>query len=88
MRRTWMTLFQQTLNQYNITLDNTYNMNKTDIAIRVLGQILVVVFQTTATQYKRQPGNKSLVSIMETIEGNGEALPSFLVFKEAQHQTS
>ena len=88
MVRTWMTLFQQTQNQYNITLNNTYNMDETGIAKGVLGQSLVVVPQTTATQYMRQPGNKSWVSILGTISGNGEALPPFLVFKRAQHQAS
>ena len=83
-----MTLFQQTQNQYNITLNNTYNMDKTGIAIGVLSWSLVVVPQATTTQYMRQPGNKSWVTILETISSNEEALPPFLIFKRAHHQAS
>ena len=43
MIHTWMTFYQQTQNQYNITLNNTYNMDKTSIAIGILGQSLVIV---------------------------------------------
>ncbi len=44
----WFNLFRSTLERYNITLDRVYNMDKTGIAMGLIGRSMVVVPRAAA----------------------------------------
>ena len=63
-------------------------MDETGIAMGVLGRSMVVVPRTAAQQYIQMLGNKNWASILETINGTGNSIHPFLIFKGKTHQSS
>ena len=69
-----------------ITLDNVYNMDETEIQMGTLGQSTIVILRRDASNYMRQPGNTNWVSNVETVNALGRTIAPFLIFKGTSHQ--
>jgi hypothetical protein len=82
----WFHLLQSTILQYDIHLDDIYNMDEKGIMMGSVGKIKVVVSRDELQNYIVQDGSREWVSLIECISTSGRLLPPWIIFKGKQHQ--
>ena len=69
----WFQLFQNTVQEYDIQLQDTYNMDEKGFALELQGQHRVICFKYHSSTLT-QDGNKEWISLIECACADGEIL--------------
>jgi len=78
---TWFKHLNAVRERYNISRDNTWNMDETGTALGVCSNSIVVGTSNTTSSYIATPENREWVSTLETISAIGRRLRSLVIFK-------
>lgn len=82
--RNWFQLVSNTLKEYDIDLEDTYNMDEKGFALGLLGKHRVICsihYSPTLTQ----DGNREWVSLIECVCADGGVLKAWYIFKGKVH---
>ena len=85
--RTHFSRVQQTQMKYNITNANMYNMDEKGFrqGISDKAKVICVRREHGMSGKMATDGNRELITVVETISGNGIALPLLVIYKGAGH---
>lgn len=81
----WFQLFEKTQREYDVQIEDTYNMDEKGFAMGLLGKHRVICprgQRPTLTQ----DGNREWVSLIECACADGEVLSAWYIFKGKLHQ--
>jgi hypothetical protein len=81
-------LFDSLLKRYKIAPQDTYNIDEKGYMTGAIQKSHVVVLMYENDALVRQDGNRDWVSVLEAISGDGEYLPSYIIFKAVNQQSS
>lgn len=81
-------LYHSLQQKYNISPQDTYNMDEKGFCMGAIQRPNVVIPVTERDAFLRQDGNREWVSVLETISASGESLPSYIIFKATYQQSS
>ena len=80
----YFNLLQQKITEYDVKLENTYNMDEKGFAIRVLRRSKRIFsrrqYKKKEVRQARQDGSREWVSLLATICADGTALPPGIIF--------
>lgn len=69
------------IKEYNILLENLYNMNEKGIQLGISVRITAIVDRDQQTVYSLEDGNRELVTIIKTICADGSILHPSVIFQ-------
>jgi len=72
------------ITSYKITPNNLYNMDEKGIQLGVGKQTWALVDQDQKSVHQLENGDRELVTIIEAVSADGEALPPSVIFKAKQ----
>jgi DDE superfamily endonuclease/helix-turn-helix, Psq domain len=81
-------LYNAIRQKYGISPQDIYNMDEKGFCMGAIQRAHVLIPRTEKEAFLRQDGNREWVSVLETISGNGESLPSYIIFKAIYQQSS
>jgi len=81
----WFNLFQSLKKEYEIKIENIYNMNEKRFMQRIIAKLWIMIFKYEKT-YMTQCDNREWVSLIECISMNERVLKSWIIFKEKLQQ--
>ena len=77
----WFDIFAATLEDYQITMENVYNMDETGFPIGTIQTARVIVDTTIRMKYQAQPGRQEWVTAVECVCADGNSIPPLIIFK-------
>ncbi len=77
----WFNIFEETIVEYQITVENMYNMDETGFSIGNIKGAYVVVNKTLQTKLKAHPGRQEWVTVLECVSADGDAIPPYIILK-------
>jgi hypothetical protein len=83
-----MELFDRTLRELGVGLDDIYNLDKTGLALGVCTNSQVLASSRKKRAYNKMPGNREWVSILECISATGSKTRPLVIFKGKHAQTT
>jgi hypothetical protein len=85
--REWFKRVQSTIIEYGIVDDDIYNFDETGFQMGVISTAKVVTGADRAGRPRTtQPGNREWVTVIETINASGFAIPPLVIFEAVMHQ--
>ena len=85
----WFRLVANFIAKVGIRVEDIYNFDETGFLMGILGTTTVVTSSDRTTKPKLvQPGNREWVTVIQSINSSGWAVPPFLVFKGKWHLAS
>jgi hypothetical protein len=88
MIQTFLELFERTRIRLNIQLSDIWNMDETGVALGVCTNTRVIARAGKKKAYKKDPGNREWVSIIESVSATGQKLRCMVIFKGKSLQTT
>lgn len=83
----WFRLVENTRAKYGIPDEDVYNFDETGFQMGVIGTARVVTRSERAGKaITIQPGNRDWVTVIETVNATGWALPPMIIFSGKMHQ--
>lgn len=83
----WFQRVQQTIAEYGILKEDTYNFDETGFQMGVITTAKVVTGSDRAGRPRTiQPGNREWVTVIETIGACGSLIPPLVIFEAVMHQ--
>ena len=82
----WFDNFAELMKKYDIKKANMWNMNEKRFVMGLSRSQKMIVTVNSPKFFLMKPGNQTWVSILECISAHGQALASFLIWKEKWHQ--
>jgi hypothetical protein len=78
----WFRLFKETCEEYGISNEDIYNIDKKGFMKRIINNLIkVIILRHEAKSFSIQPGNRDWVSVIKCISINGYVLPPFVIFE-------
>ena len=74
-------LYRSLQQKYNISSQDTYNMDEKGFYMNAIQRSTVVISVTERDTFLRQDGNQEWVSVIKTISASDETLLSYIIFK-------
>lgn len=85
----WFRLVANFTAKFGIRVEDIYNFDETGFLMGIIGTTTVVTSSDRTTKPKLvQPGNREWVTVIQSINSSGWAVPPFLVFKGKWHLAS
>lgn len=82
----WFELVRNTIAKYGIVDSDMYNFDETGFQMGVISTGMVVTASERRNRPKvAQPGNREWVTVIQGVNGQGWAIPPFLIFKGRCH---
>ena len=81
MLNQWFDAFEETMEAYQITMENAYNMDESGAAIGIVQATRAIVDNTVGSRFQGEPGRQEWVTAVECICADGTALPPLIIFK-------
>lgn len=89
LMQAWFVRIKTTIEAYGIQSDDIYNFDETGFQMGVIATAKVVTGSDRAGRPRTvQPGNREWVTIIETINTRGFAIPPLVIFEAVWHQAS
>lgn len=82
--REYFTILNDLITRYNIPPENIYNMDEKGILLGVGKRTAAFVDRDQKTLYQVEDGNRELVTVIECISADGEALDPCVIYKGAR----
>jgi hypothetical protein len=88
--KNWFSLVQNTIAKYGILEQDIYNFDETGFQMGVASTAKVITSSHHSTSRVRalQPGNREWVTVIESINASGWALPPMIIFAGKVHQST
>jgi hypothetical protein len=87
--REWFQRVQHTVAEYGILDEDIYNFDETGFQMGVIATAKVVTGSDRAGRPRvTQPGNREWVTVIETINANGFAIPPLIILGAVMHQAA
>jgi hypothetical protein len=87
--REWFQLVRNTIQKYGIVQEDIYNFDETGFQMGVIGTSRVITrSERVGRPNLTQPGNREWVTVIESVNASGWALPPMIIFKGKMHQSS
>src|ERR1700716_272618 len=88
--KNWFSLVQSTIAKYGILEQDIYNFDETGFQMGVASTAKVITSSSHSTSRVRalQPGNREWVTVIESINASGWALPPMVIFAGKVHQST
>jgi DDE superfamily endonuclease/Tc5 transposase DNA-binding domain len=77
----WFNTFEETIAEYQISVENMYNMDETGFSIGNIKGAYVVVNKTLQTKLKAHPGRQEWVTVIECVSADGDAISPYIILK-------
>jgi hypothetical protein len=84
----WFRLVQNTVAKYGILAEDIYNFDETGFQMGVISTAKVITAAEKDRTVSIQPGNREWVTVIESINSTGWALPPMIILKGVMHQKS
>jgi hypothetical protein len=84
----FFTRFEEAQKQFNVLLENTWNMDEHGIALGVCTNSKVLASSTKKKTYKKSPEDREWVSIVEAMSATGQKIRPLTIFKGKNLQTT
>jgi hypothetical protein len=85
----WFRLVRNTIEKYSILQDDIYNFDEIGFAMGIISTSKVIArSDRKGRPCTRQPGNREWVTVINSVNALGWALPPFVIFKAKVHQAS
>jgi DDE superfamily endonuclease/helix-turn-helix, Psq domain/Tc5 transposase DNA-binding domain len=81
-------LYRSLQQKYAIAPQDIYNMDEKGFCMGAIQRSHVFIPVSEKEAFLRQDGNREWISVIESISGSGETLPSFIIFKAVYQQSS
>ena len=81
-------LFDETCTRFNISTENTWNMDEHGIALGVCSNARVLARAGRNKTYIKAPENREWVSIVEAVSADGQSIQPLVIFKGKYPQSS
>ena len=65
----WFNVFEETIAEYQISVENMYNMDETGFSVGNIDGAYVVVNKTLQTKLKANPGRQEWTTVLECVSG-------------------
>jgi predicted HTH domain antitoxin len=78
---TWFNFIRSTIIKYGILDDDIYNFDETGFALGLTATAKVIIRRSNGRRAVLQPGNREWVTVIESINAVGWALPPYVIFK-------
>ncbi len=82
----WYSLFQSFKDEYNVQIEDIYNMDEKGFAQGVIGKLKVMISKYEKKKYMTQCGNREWVSLIECVSMDGRVLRPWIIFKAVLQQ--
>lgn len=82
--REYFNILNELITKYNIPPENIYNMDEKGILLGVGKRTAAFVDRDQKTLYQVEDGNRELVTVIECISADGEALTPCVIYKGAR----
>ena len=79
--RAFLELYDATQQRFNISLDSTYNMDETSVALGVCTNTRVIASSLNKKAYVTSPETREWVSILDCVSATARKLHCAVVFK-------
>jgi hypothetical protein len=87
--RDWFRRVQNTIEQYGIIPEDTYNFDETGFQMGVIATAKVITGSDRAGRpVTTQPGNREWVTVIETINACGFTIPPLVILEGIMHQAA
>ena len=87
--RNWFNLVRNTKAKYGITDEDTYNFDETGFQMGIISTAKVITgSEKKGRPVLTQPGNREWVTVIETINSYGWALPPMIILAGKMHQAA
>ena len=77
----WFEDLQSIIKEYDIELENIYNMNESGFAIGDVEASLRIINATIRQKFQAKPGRQEWITAIEYICADGSPLPPLIIFK-------
>ena len=77
----WFNDLEKVLVEYNIKLENIYNMDESGFAIGEKEAGRCIINATIHQQFQAKPGHQEWVTVVECICADGSVVPPLVIFK-------
>jgi hypothetical protein len=84
----WFNHFEETVREHRILGSNIYNMDEKGCVLGLSERAKVLIPSESQEAYKKQPGNRESVTIIECVNGAGEAIPPFIIWSAKEHRNN
>ena len=82
----WFEMFQQTVNQYQISNEDIYNMDEKCFLQGGVGKLKIMVSKYEGKALMAEAGNREWVSVIECVSMDGRILAPLIIFKGKQQR--
>ena len=79
----WFNIFEETISEYQISVENMYNMDETGFSVGNIDGAYVVVNKTLQTKLKANPGRQEWTTVLECVSADGNTLSPYIIVKGA-----
>lgn len=76
-------IYEEVVKEYNIPTENIYNMDEKGIQLGVGKRVASIIDHDQKEVYNIEDGNRELVTVIETVCADGNALPPSVIFRGA-----
>jgi len=83
----WFQTIKDTICEYNVQVEDIYNMDETGFAIGSTQAGCVLIDAQIRTKFQAQPGRQEWVTVLECICPDGTVIPPLVIFKGEQIST-
>ena len=84
----WFSLIGKELQHPTILQENVYNMDKTGVLLSILGSLKVLVASDDLRSYRGTGVQRSLITAMECISGDGRYLDPLVIWPATTHRST
>ena len=84
----WFNHFEETVREHRILDSNVYNMDEKGCVLGLSERAKVLIPSESQEAYKKQPGNRESVTIIECVNGAGEVIPPFIIWSAKEHRNN
>lgn len=79
--KSFFSILEEVVEEYEIPLENIYNMDEKGIQLGVGTRVYALIDRNQETAYQVEDGNREMVTVIEAVCADGTAIPPSFVFK-------